>query len=69
MTDGDETLISFRQLQDRFGGVSRGTIYNLIVRYPDFPKPVALLRHKLWREKEVTAFIASLPHEGDDDAA
>lgn len=64
-----EALIGFDALREQLGGVSRGTVYNMIAKYPNFPKPVVMHRHKMWKESQVSAFIASLPHEGDDDAA
>lgn len=42
-------------------GISRQSVYNLVNRSPDFPKPTKVGRASLWLPKEVDGWRAKHP--------
>ena len=62
-------LISFKEVQSRTGGLSSVTYWRLR-KAKQFPEPIAVsANRKVWREEDITAWIAAKTSASSEVAA
>lgn len=58
MATSEARLIKIEEVQDRLG-VSRSTVYSLVRKHSDFPRPVHIGRALRWRLSDIEGWIES----------
>ncbi len=64
-----DRLISFDDLREDLGGISRASIYRHIKNLPGFPQPVKICKTTRFRESDVQAYIAGIGEDESSKAA
>ena len=63
MSPAEERYLTASQVRDRFGKISRMTLYRYL-HDPDtnFPQPVLIGSHRMWRLSDLLAYEQTLQH-------
>ena len=64
-----DRLISFNQLREDLGGLSRASIYRHIKNLPGFPQPVKVGASTKFRQSDRDRYISSLGQDESPKAA